>query len=387
MKVPVLDLKAQYALLEGEVDAALKRVCSSGQFALGPEVERFEQEWAAYCEAAHCVALSNGTDALHLVLLALGVGAGDEVITTPLSFFATAEAILYVGARPVFADVEAGTACLDPGSVEALITERTRALMPVHLYGHPADMDRLLGLARAQELAVIEDACQAHGALYKGRKVGALGTAGAFSFYPTKNLGAYGDAGALVTNDSDLAARVRMLRNHGQNGPYRHAMVGWNCRMDGFQGAVLNVKLKHLDRWNARRREIAERYTHGLSRAPLALPREAPYARSAWHQYVVRGEQRDALQEHLSKAGVATAIHYPVPMPRLEAMRVRHTEGGQAYGLDETPIPQAEVWAERALSLPIYAEMTDEQVDYVVECVRGFFTGRAGASQREAGRA
>jgi len=369
MRVPAVDLKGQFARLEDEIGGALKRTCLSGRFALGPEVERFEQEWAAYCEAAHCVALSNGTDALHLALLALGVGTGDEVITTPLSFFATAEAILYTGARPVFADVDPRTACLDPGCVEALITGRTRAIMPVHLYGHPADMTGLLGVARAHGLAVIEDACQAHGALHEGRKVGALGTGGAFSFYPTKNLGAYGDAGAFVTSDAQIAERVRLLRNHGQNGPYRHAMVGRNCRMDGFQGAVLNVKLKHLDRWNARRREIAECYARGLSSTPLELPKEAPYARSAWHLYVVRCSERDALQQHLTKAGVATAVHYPVPVPRLEAL--------QSYGLASTPVPEAECWAQRALSLPIYAEMTDEQVDYVIDTVMGFFEEEA----------
>jgi dTDP-4-amino-4,6-dideoxygalactose transaminase len=365
MKVPILDLEAQYAGLKAEIDAALQGVCRTGRFALGPEVEAFEVAWAEYCEAEHCVALNSGTSALHVALLALGVGEGDEVITTPLSFFATAEAILYTGARPAFADVDPVTACLDPAAIEGLISERTRAILPVHLYGHPAEMDAILRVGRARGLAVVEDACQAHGALYGDRKVGAIGDAGAFSFYPTKNLGAYGEGGALVTNDSALAERARLLRNHGQQGRYRHAMVGFNYRMDGFQGAVLNVKLKRLDEWAARRRRIVARYGAGLAGTALVLPSEADGVRSSWHLYVVQCEERDALAEHLAQAGVATGVHYPVPLPRLEALA--------GLGLRGASWPHAERLSSRVLSLPLYPEMSDEQADYVVESIRRFF--------------
>ena len=365
MKVPVLDLKRQYAGLEGEIDAALKRVCENSWFKLGPEVERFERDWAAYCEGQRCVGVNSGTSALHLALLACGVGPGDEVITSPMSFFATAETILYCGARPVFADIDPLTYNMDPAAIEPLLTDRTRAIMPVHLFGHPADMDPILDVAAEHGLAVIEDAAQAHGALYKGRKVGALGDAGCFSFYVTKNLGAYGEGGAVVTNSAELADAVSVLRNHGQTGAYVHSVVGYNYRMEGFQGAVLNVKLPHLEAWNERRRRIARTYTDGLLDTPLALPREADYATSAWHLYVVRSRRRDALQKHLEAAGVSAAIHYPVPIPKLDAMR--------GLGLSESPTPQAEAMAREALTLPIYPEMTDEQVGYVVETVKAFF--------------
>ncbi len=365
MKVPVLDLQSQYRALEGEVDAALKRVCENSWFKLGPEVEKFERDWAEYCEAGRCLAVNSGTSALHLALLACGVGPGDEVITSPMSFFATAEVILYCGARPVFADVDPLTYNIDPAAVDPLVTERTRAIMPVHLFGHPADMDPIMELARERGLAVVEDAAQAHGALYKGRKVGAIGDAGCFSFYVTKNLGAFGEGGAVVTNDEEVAESVSVLRNHGQTGGYVHSTVGYNYRMTGFQGAVLNVKLPHLDAWNERRRRIAAAYTDGLLDLPLALPREADYATSAWHLYVLRSKQRDALMEHLSAAGISVGIHYPVPIPHLEAM--------QKLGLPETPIPEAEAMAAEALTLPIFPEMTDEQVGYVVDTVKEFF--------------
>ena len=366
MNVPLLDLKAQHAELAGEIGAALRRVCESARFALGPEVEEFERQWADYCEAEHCVAVSSGTAALHVALRALGVGEGDEVITTPMSFFATTEAVLYVGARPVFADVDPRTGCLAPEGLEELIGERTRAVLPVHLAGHPADMEPILSVARAHGLAVIEDACQAHGALYRGRKVGALGAAGAFSFYPTKNLGACGDAGALVTNDAEVAATARMLRHHGQNGPYMHALVGHNYRMDGFQGAVLQVKLRRLDEWNERRRRMAARYGQALAGSCVEPAFEADWARCVWHLYVAQCERRDDLEAHLQQSGIATGVHYPTPIPRLEAMR------GCDVGLPQGGLPAAERWARRALSLPLFPEMTDEQVEYVVERIEAF---------------
>lgn len=364
MNVPIIDLQAQYRGLEQEIDSALKGVCRSGQFALGPEVERFERAWAEYCEADYCVAVSSGTAALHLALKALDIGPKADVITTAMTFFATCEAIIYTGARPVLVDVSPETGCMDPLAVEKAITERTRAIMPVHLYGHPADMDPILQLARAGGLAVIEDAAQAHGALYKGCKVGALGDAGAFSFYPTKNLGAYGEGGAVVTDNRQVWERLGMLRNHGQTRRYVHEFVGYNERMHGFQGAVLNVKLKYLDTWNARRCQIARRYHDGLAGLPLALPQEAEHARAVWHLYVIRCGRRDALQQHLERAGIATGIHYPVPMSRQPAM--------QPYLAGRPALPEAERMADEVLSLPMYPEMTDEQVDYVIAKVKEF---------------
>jgi dTDP-4-amino-4,6-dideoxygalactose transaminase len=318
------------------------------------------------------VAVSSGTAALHLALLALGIGPGDEVITTPMTFIASCEAIVYTGARPVLADVDPATGCIDPQSVERAITEHTRAVMPVHLFGHAADMGPILQTARAGGLHVVEDAAQAHGALYNGRKLGALGDAGGYSFYPTKNLGAYGEGGAVVTNSRDTFERLKMLRDHGQTGRYVHGLIGYNYRMHAFQGAVLNVKLRHLDEWNERRRDIAARYTAGLAscEAPegsggLRLPREADHARCVWYQYAVRCDRRDALQAHLSEAGIGTRIHYAIPMSRQHAL---------SPWLDGQPaMREAESMAATVLSLPIYPEMTDEQVDYVIDRIREFF--------------
>ena len=358
MEVPILDLQTQYRHLAAEIDSALKAVCESGWFALGPEVERFEQAWADYCEADYCVACSSGTSALHLALLALGIGEGDEVITSPMTFIASCEAIVYTGAHPVLADVDPVTGCIDPGAIETVLSARTRAIMPVHLFGQPADMDPILETARSTGLAVVEDAAQAHGARYKGRRLGALGDVGAYSFYVTKNLGAYGEGGAVVTNDAELYEQIRMLRNHGQSGRYVHSVIGYNYRMHAFQGAVLNVKLPHLDAWNERRRAIALAYADGLKDVPVNTPAEVEYAYAVWHQYVIRCAERDALQEHLTKAGIGTAIHYPIPMSRQEALAVYFT--GQA------PVPEAEKMAAEALSLPVYPELSDDQVDYVV---------------------
>ncbi len=366
MNVPVLDLKQQYRELAMQIDAALRRVCENSWFKLGPEVEQFEHAWATYCDAERCVAANSGTSALHLALLAAGVGPGDQVITAAMSFFATVEVILYCGATPVFADIDPLTYNIHPASVEPLLSQRTAAIMPVHLFGHPADMDPLLQMAEAHGVAVVEDAAQAHGALYKGRKVGAIGDAGAFSFYVTKNLGAFGEAGALVTNESRMADRAEMLRNHGQSGAYEHSLLGYNYRMEGFQGAVLNVKLPHLDAWNARRHRIAAQYTEGLAGTPLTLPRQADYAASVWHLYVVRcGERRDELKRHLEANGIAAVIHYPTPMPELEAVR--------NLGLPEPHIPEAQRMAREVLSLPIFPEMTDRQVGYVIDSVRDFY--------------
>lgn len=356
MNVPYFDLKMQYAGLRGELLEALDRVCKNASFILGEEVSKFEQEFAAYCQVKHCVALNTGTSALHLALLAAGVGPGDEVITTPNTFIATAEAISYTGAKPVFADVDPASANMDPKAVEQAITPRTRAIIPVHLYGRPADLDAVLDVAERHKLGVVEDACQAHGARYKGKRVGGFGKAAAFSFYPGKNLGAYGEGGALTTNDDEVARFCRMMRDHGQAERYYHDQVGYNYRMDGFQGAVLRVKLKHLDRWTARRREVSALYRERLACARVELPQDDRRNECVYHLFVVWVENRDAVRGELEKQGVHTAIHYPVPV---------HLQKAYAFlGHQRGSFPHTERAADRVLSMPLFPEMTNEQAEY-----------------------
>ena len=359
MTVAYFDLKAQYAELREEILPALDRVCQGASFVLGDEVALFEREFADYCEAGHCVALNSGTSALHLALLSLGVEAGDEVITTANTFIATAEAISYTGARPVFADIDPTTGNIDPSLVEAAITTRTKAILPVHLYGRPADLDPILEIAARHGLAVIEDACQAHGARYKGRRVGGLGRAAAFSFYPGKNLGAYGEGGALVTNDAHIAEFARAMRDHGQSQRYFHDFVGYNYRMDGFQGAVLRIKLKHLECWNAKRRELAELYRELLSSLPLALPQDDPASDCVYHLFVAYVEERDRIREALQNRGVQTAIHYPRPVHLQKPYAILGYEPGS--------MPHTERACACCLSLPLFPEMTLDQVRYVAD--------------------
>src|SRR5215210_5697133 len=306
MPVPFVDLQAQYRSIKGEVDAAVQRVLDTSAFILGREVEEFERAFAGYVGAGECVGVSNGTAAIQLALQACGVGPGDEVIVPANTFFATAEAVSTAGATPVFVDCDPLTYNIDAARIDEVITERTRAVIPVHLYGQPADLDAVFEVAERHNLIVIEDAAQAHGARYKGRRVGPLGRAGCFSFYPGKNLGAYGEGGAVVTNDAGVARRLRMLRDHGSEQKYRHEMVGYNFRLEGIQGAVLNVKLKHLDRWNELRRSTAARYGELLGGGRLTLPRELPDNEHVYHLYVVQTEARDALQKALTEAGVQT---------------------------------------------------------------------------------
>ena len=365
MKVPQLDLKRQYASLETEIREALDRVGRSASFILGEEVEKFEQEFASYVEAKHCVAVNSGTSALHLALLAAGVGPGDEVITTANTFIATAEAICYTGATPVLADIDPATANLDPRRVEQAVTTRTRAIVPVHLYGRPADLAPLLELARTvrtpdgKGLAVIEDACQAHGARAQGRRVGALGLAGAFSFYPTKNLSASGEGGALVTNDDEVAVLARSLRTHGESRRYFHDRLGYNYRMEAFQGAVLGVKLKRLPGWTARRQAIALSYRQGLAESPLSLPRDRPGDECVYHQFAVYVNDRDGVRAALESRGVSTAIFYPRPIHLQAPYRTsRHPAGS---------LPETERACERVLCLPLFPELTDLEVAYVSE--------------------
>ncbi|HVF51300.1 MAG TPA: DegT/DnrJ/EryC1/StrS family aminotransferase [Pyrinomonadaceae bacterium] len=363
MTVPFVDLQIQYRSLKREIDAAIGRVLESAAFVLGREVEAFEEAFAEYVGARFCVGLNSGTAAIHLALMASGIGAGDEVIVPANTFFATAEGVSHTGATPRFVDADPVSYNINPALIEAAITPRTRAIMPVHLYGQCADLDPIFDIAARHNLLVVEDAAQAHGSLYKGRRVGALGHAGCFSFYPGKNLGAYGEGGAVVTNDAEVARRVRLLRDHGSERKYRHEIIGYNFRMEGIQGAVLNVKLAHLDGWNDLRRAHAARYNELLQHsAALTLPREmVDYARHIYHLYVVQTDERDALQKSLAGAGVQTGIHYPVPV---------HLQPAYAsLGYQQGDFPESERQARRVLSLPMFPELTNEQIERVAQAI------------------
>jgi dTDP-4-amino-4,6-dideoxygalactose transaminase len=362
MIVPYFDLQAQYATLREEVLAALDRVGRRAAFILGEEVQEFEREFAAYCGVKHCVGVNSGTSALHLALLATGVKAGDEVITTPNTFIATAETISYTGARPVFVDIDRRTANLDPRQIARAITSRTRAILPVHLYGLPAEMDPILELAAQHGLAVIEDASQAHGARYHGRRVGSLGRAAAFSFYVTKNMGAYGEGGALTTNDDAVAALARSLRSHGEARRYMHDTIGYNYRMEGFQGAILRLKLQRLDTWNARRQELAGIYRRILAGARVEVQESGAPGERVYHLWVVYVDGRDAVRAKLEERGVQTAVHYPLPIHLQRAY--------QFLGYSRGNFPQAEQACERVICMPLYPELTDEQVVYAAESLR-----------------
>ena len=362
MKVPFLDLKAHHAPLTEEFDRAIREVIESSAFAGGPFVEKFEEEFASFCGSSYAIGVGNGTDALWLALLALGIGEGDEVITVPNTFIATAEAITYCKARPVFVDVDQDTFTMNPAELEKSLTQRTKAIIPVHLFGQPADMDPILEFARANGLFIVEDAAQAHGAQYKGRKAGTIGDAGCFSFYPGKNLGAFGEAGAVVTNDPELPKQMQMLRDHGQSRKYYHSTMGWNCRMDGIQAAILSIKLRHLDEANSLRRKHALEYNQAFAGIDEVLtPLEAKYARHVYHVYAVRVQERDATLRHLQEQGVGCAVHYPVPIHLQEA--------GRNLGYTKGAFPIAENLADEFLSLPMFPELTEEQIEYVARCV------------------
>ena len=363
-KLPLVDLQAQYNSIKSEVDAAIKSVIESCAFVGGPAVREFEAAFATFCESKQVVSCANGTDAIYVVLRALGIGAGDEVITVANTFIATAEAISSTGARPVFVDVRADTALIDTTKLEAAITPRTKALIPVHLYGQPADMDEVNSIARAHTLAVIEDGAQAHGARYRGRRVGTLADAATFSFYPGKNLGAYGDGGAMSFMDTALANRCAMLRDHGRLDKYLHEIEGVNSRLDTLQAAVLLVKLARLEAWNAARRRAAGWYLERLADVPdLALPVVADGNEHVWHLFVVRHARRDQIREAIEKAGIGVGIHYPVPLHLQPAYRHLGYERGR--------FPVAEDLAATCWSLPMYPELTEGDVDRVVVALRG----------------
>ena len=358
--IPFLDLKAQYRSIKKEVDAAVLGVLESSQFALGQEVEAFEQEFGLYCQAKHVIGVNSGTSALHLALLAAGVGHSDEVITVPFTFVATAAAILYTGARPVFVDIDPRSFTMDVSLIERAVTPRTKAILPVHLYGQPADMDPILEIARRHGLIVIEDAAQAHGAEYKGRRVGAIGDIGCFSFYPGKNLGAYGEAGAITTNNDKYASTVSTLRDWGQTRKYHHELKGFNYRMEGIQGAVLRVKLRHLENWTEARRVHAATYDRLLS-GHLPTPEEMPFARHVYHVYAIRTLHREFLEQKLNTHGIQTGIHYPIPVHLQEA----HADLGYKKG----DFPASEKAANEVLSLPMFAELSHAQQEEVVGAI------------------
>jgi dTDP-4-amino-4,6-dideoxygalactose transaminase len=362
MNVPFLDLKAQHQSIRAELDSAIRDVIDSCAFAGGPFVEKFENEFANFCVCRHAIGVGSGTEALWLVLLALGVGPGDEVITVANSFIATAEAISFCGARPVLVDVDQSTYTMDPEELRKAITDKTRAIIPVHLFGQMADMDPIMEVARQGGVPVIEDACQAHGAEYNGRRAGSIGIAGAFSFYPGKNLGACGEAGAVVTNDSEMAQKLRFLRDHGQEKKYFHSEVGWNARMDGLQGAILSVKLQHLEGWNERRRQNASVYNQLLGGIRgVNAPTEAQGNRHIYHVYAIRVPARDSLMAGLKNAGVNCAVHYPVPIHLQKAY--------ECLKLAKGSFPIAERCAEEFLSLPMFPELSREQMGHVAASI------------------
>jgi dTDP-4-amino-4,6-dideoxygalactose transaminase len=360
--IPLVDLKAQYHNIKDEIDAAITRVLESSQFVLGDEVAVFEEEFAAYCGARHGIAVNSGTSALHLALLAAGIGLGYEVITVPFTFVATVAAICYTGARPVFVDIEPRSYTMDVNQLEGAITERTKAILPVHLYGQPADMDPILEIARRYGLVVIEDAAQAHGAEYKGRRVGSIGDLGCFSFYPSKNLGAYGEGGMVVTNNPEYARTIRMLRDWGQERKYHHVLKGYNYRMEGMQGAILRVKLRHLEAWTEVRRAHARRYNDFLAGSRMILPQEVPGRRHVYHIYGIQVQDRATVQQVLKEQRISTGVHYPIPVHLLPA----YTDLG--YG--EGDFPVSEQIADRELSLPMFAELSEEQQQNVATTLR-----------------
>lgn len=372
MRVPFLDMKTPYMELKDELDAAYRRVMKSGWYILGQEMETFEAEFASYCQAKYCIGVGNGLDALHLILRALDIGPGDEVIVPAHTFIATWLAVSYAGAMPVPVEPDERTYNMDPSRIGAVVTKRTRAIMPVHLYGQPAEMDSIMAVARQYNLRVIEDAAQAHGARYKGRRVGSIGDAAGFSFYPAKNLGAIGDAGAVVTNNGELAEKVRMLRNYGSRVKYYNEVRGLNSRLDPLQAAFLQVKLKYLDEWNERRRKVVGGYFKGLAGLPgLMLPVVPPWAEPVWHLFVVCHERRDALQRCLQEGGIETVIHYPVPSHLSEAYAERGYKAGD--------LPITEQLANVILSLPIGPHMDSDSVARVSEVIADFLSVRRGA--------
>jgi dTDP-4-amino-4,6-dideoxygalactose transaminase len=361
--IPFVDLKSQYRSIKPEIDAAIANVLESSQFILGKEVVGFEEEFAAYCQSKFAIGVNSGTSALHLALLAVGIGPGDEVITTPFTFVATVAAVIYTGGRPVFVDINPRSFTLDVAKIEKAITPRTKAILPVHLYGQPADMDPILEIAQRRGLRVIEDAAQAHGAEYEERRAGSMGDLGCFSFYPGKNLGAYGEGGAITTNNPEYVRTIRMLRDWGAERKYEHVLKGYNYRMEGIQGAILRVKLRHLEAWTELRRAHAAHFTEVLSGSSVKTPEEMAYARHVYHVYAVRTPRRDALQKIVHDQNIQTGIHYPIPV---------HLQKAYAdLGYKAGDFPVSEHAAAEVLSLPMYAELKNSQIEMIANVICG----------------
>ena len=364
MQIPLVDLKKQYLNIKDEIDSAIQEVLDNTAFILGKKVVDFEGKFARLCNVRYCIGVNNGTSALRLALLALGIKPNDEVITTPFTFIATAEAISNIGAKPVFADIDEKTYCIGPEKIKEKITKKTKAIIPVHLFGQSADMDPIMEIAKKHNLKVIEDAAQAHNALYKNKKAGSMGDASCFSFYPGKNLGAYGEAGAVCTNNEETAKELVLLRQHGELIRYYHDIIGDNCRMEGIQGAVLGVKIRYIEEWTKKRRKNAEYYNKLLKEFDMTLPYEADYARHVYHIYAIRVKNRDKLREFLGKEGISTGIHYPIPV---------HLQKAYFFiGMKEGSFPISEEVAEEILSLPMYPELSEEQMKYISDSINNF---------------
>ena len=362
MQIPLVDLKQQYLGIKDEIDSAIQDVFDNTAFILGKKVVDFEEKFANICNVRHCIGVNSGTSALRLALLALGIKPNDEVITTPFTFIATTEAISHIGAKPVFVDIDEKTYCIDPKRIKEKITPKTKAIIPVHLFGQPADMDPILEIAEKHGLKIIEDAAQSHNALYKNKKAGSIGDVSCFSFYPGKNLGAYGEAGAVCTNDGDLANKLVLLRQHGELKRYYHDVIGDNCRMEAIQGAVLGVKIKYLDEWTEKRRKNAQVYNKFLEKLDIVLPYEAGYARHVYHIYAIRAKKRNELRDFLGNKGIATGIHYPIPV---------HLQKAYSFmGLKKGSFPASEKIAQEILSLPMYPELTEEQMKYIADNIQ-----------------
>lgn len=371
MRIPLVDLKTQYQGIKEEILAEIGQSLNNMQLFLGENVQAVESGFAAYCGTEFAIGVGSGTDALHIALRALDIGPGDEVITVSNTFIATAEAIILAGARPVFVDIDPVTQNMDPSLVAEAITSRTKAIIPVHLFGHTVDMEPIIELAREHKIKIIEDACQAHGAEYKERRAGSLGDAGCFSFYFTKNLGAYGESGVITTSDPEIARRCRMIRDHGQAAKYYHNLIGFNGRLDEIQAAVLKVKLPHLDGWIEERRKIAQLYNAGLPTS-IIKPQEMPWAKHVYYVYVIRTPNRDLLRDWLSSKEIGTGIHYPVPIHHQEALR--------PYGGGDYYLPVTDQIADEILSLPMYPELTNEEIEYICDCVGAFCTSESSVS-------
>jgi dTDP-4-amino-4,6-dideoxygalactose transaminase len=362
--IPFLDLKAQYRSIKDEIDQTIAAVLESGHFVLGEQVEAFERDFAAYCGVQYGIAVNSGTSALHLALLALGVGPGDEVITVPFTFVATVAAIHYTGARTVFVDIDPESFTLNANQLEGAISKRTKAIIPVHLYGQPSDMTEISDIGRQHGVAIIEDACQAHGAEYLGKRVGSFGDLACFSFYPGKNLGAYGEGGIVVTNHQDHARTIRMLRDWGQERKYHHVLKGYNYRMEAMQGAILGVKFRHLEAWTEARRRHARLYGSLLANSPVKPPRELAHTRHVYHVYAVRSQARDALQAFLQTRGIQTGIHYPIPVHLQKAFA--------DLGYRKGDFPHSEAAAAQMLSLPMYPELSTDAIEQVADAIESF---------------